>query len=209
MPVGDLFKLRVYTRCRGAMALNVLHYKMTLDVGGPITQFKIASQWYTQCGAQFLDCVSQEAKLEKVTAQQWSELGNTPIRLEEGVVYTNVLGNLAGTALPSQVTGLIKLQSNSPGRSYRGRTYVPFPPETVNDAGAVPEANYMNLLAFYADKLDDSLNPVQVLPDPPGNATLAPVVYSSKLRLTSFINRAVPRFHWATQRKRRPGVGQD
>ena len=60
------------------------------------------------------------------------------------------VGAVPGEPLPSQVSGIITLQTALPGRTNRGRKYMPFPSEGDNGVDHIPSLVYMPLLGALA-----------------------------------------------------------
>ncbi len=56
-------------------------------------------------------------------------------------------GAFAGNPLPTQTRGLISWKTALAGRAYRGRSYIPFPPDAGSTAAGDPNAGYLLALA--------------------------------------------------------------
>lgn len=111
------------------------------------------------------------------------------------------VGTVAGEALPGQASGLLSLRTALPGKSFRGREYVPFPGESDNQADAKPIAGYLTRLVSLAALWLNNQTYAQV--GVPANTTvIRGVIYSKKLGSRSDITTAIARNGWATQRRR-------
>lgn len=104
----------------------------------------------------------------------------------------NVTGNAVGDVLPYQTQGLIIWNTGVwiGGRQVRGKTYVPAPAESYNDAGGTPSAAYMSALAAAAATI---VSPT----------ICQPVIYSRKHQAGFPIVSATLSQHWAVMRTRR------
>lgn len=104
----------------------------------------------------------------------------------------------ANPLLPTQVSGLISLYTDTLGKTGQGRVYVPFPWAGANDTNATPTSAYMTGLntlgTFFAT--NRTVAGVGV------SANIMPVLYIPGGAPPKPIIRAIARDAWATQRRR-------
>ncbi len=108
------------------------------------------------------------------------------------------VGTAGANALPTQVRGLIRLNTDFSGPSGRGRKYAFFPSATDSDAAGLPSAGYQLRLATLGALLATGFTVVGAF----GNTDLVPILRGKGPPLTY---RNVVGFDvrggWATQRR--------
>ena len=194
---GDLIRVTYWTQFAEQAGLMVLHWKVTA-VGGTGTNLEdAATSIMTQHAPQIVACMNSQAKLEGVIAKRL-QFG---LSAESGEFYsTNIpsAGTVAGDALPRQTCGIITKRTSLSGPRRRGRIYVPFPSETHNAIGAVPDANYVTLIGALANVWENTLQ----LGIAPNTTSLKLQVYSRVGGTTVEVSQLQERRVWATQRRR-------
>lgn len=142
------FRIRLFTRYRDQVAINVLYATVgKLGVGRP-DEDVIANKFNVAHAAAFRDCISQEAEYQGCGVTRFTGFN------QWGQEFYDTAGTGPGTAgapgtAPSQVCGVLTKFTNLAGRAGRGRFYVPFPP-----AGAVNGTDDL-LTAAYKTTIGD------------------------------------------------------
>jgi hypothetical protein len=142
--VGDFLEWTIVTHLNDQVGINVFHARVAAPLGGTPND------------------VDTLSGLDNLAAPIWKALMCTPtiyrgsmLRIIRAgapfapVVYTgnSGTGTFAGSPGPSQARGLISWQTAFAGRSYRGRTYLPFPGQGANTADGLPNNGYLGALS--------------------------------------------------------------
>ena len=126
-----------------------------------------------------------------------------PLTVEAVSTFAGGAGNVAGDPLPFQVAGIATKKTNLPGKSFRGRVYLPFPSEASNDVDGNPTMGYGTLAQTFLAAVQLSYIISATPPAPPGdNASFTPCVWSRKLLQGTFTIAHAFKDKWATQRRR-------
>ncbi len=115
-------------------------------------------------------------------------------------------GLQAGDPLPGQVAGLIKLITDTPGPRGRGRCYVPFASESDNTVLGVPSGAYQTNLSNLGF---DFWGGMTVINGGGGALTIRGQLVKKPIMTSIVLTGHIVRDSWATQRRRRIGVGGD
>lgn len=202
LAIGDAITVRIICTAEGQVAYNVRHGIITALGGAGLPDSTLAADLATTLGPEYKDLIGTLARFEGVSVQ---------IRRLDALFAAQFSNNesgegtLAGDMLPTQVCGLIRFRSNFAGRQGRGRLYVPFPTESVNDADGDPTAPYLAAMVDLADNLIGSF----VSAEGENSATLNWRVSSSTLGSQRPITAYDLRTKWATQRRRSEIRGGD
>lgn len=212
MPVvaanGDVFQVRIVGRIDGQETNNILYFR---NVNGDTDVWTHLILVLANCAiTHLLPVLSSNWSLEKIKYQKVSPV----LGLEyEGVPAGSGAGSGNAACLPSFCSALISTRTTRPGRSGRGRMFIPGIPEnqTVNstlDSGA---ALWAALLAFAACILT-SFTPG----DPPAANSWMWMLYSRKIGGATLpygaggfaqVTEATPRSLVASTRSRKVGRG--
>lgn len=196
--LGSIFRCTVWNQMQAQAGLVVLHYKAVTQAGTGGTQEAIANAVHTQLGITMAACQSDLAVCQGVIVSSVYD----PLSQLLGPYFSTTLANqgaLAGDPLPKQVSGIITKRTGNPGSKGRGRCYIPFPTEGVNDATGVPTAAYTTLLSNLAAALQQNL----LIGLAPNTTTLSPCVFRRSNPASSFLVLShQQRNRWATQRRR-------
>lgn len=115
------------------------------------------------------------------------------------------LGELTGKPAPAALAGVVTWRTAFAGRSFRGRTYFPFPNVDAVDVDSRPTTGYKTLLDDFADQY---VGNTVVADDGGGNTTtLAPCVFSRLLNSGEVLTDYTVQSEWG-QQHRRGGYGQ-
>lgn len=110
------------------------------------------------------------------------------------------VGAINADPAPPLLAGIVTWRTQYAGRSYRGRTYFPFPPVTALDTDSRPTTTYKGLLDDFADQYEGNT----VLADLGGgnSSTMYPCVYSRLLNAAQLITTYQVQSYWGEQHRR-------
>lgn len=200
--VGDLIEVRFFCQAAQQVSVNVRHWAVAGVNGTGSDIEEAASNFGAFFSSEYQNVLGATATYRGVGLRRLTP-GPT---LEVFSANGSAPGTGAGDILPGQVSGLIKLVSDSPGPSGRGRVYVPFPSEAFNDVTGKPTAAYVGFLNTFAFQLVGS----EVVDDGAGNGlVIFGQVINRKTLVAKVLTASINRDTWATQRRRRIGVEGD
>lgn len=196
MPIGDLYQIRTLCLANTQIGLNVRYYTVASFTGTEATPSQVAQGLDTLWNAAYKALLSVAASWRGVGAKR---LLTSPT-IEYGSAVNAGAGSVAGDMLPTQCCGLITLYSVNPGRTGRGRVYVPFPSEGDNAAAGGCTAGYVTRLTTLAGLL----NSTSIVNGTGGTTSLAPVLRNRQTgALTGLIGGTIfAHGSFATQRRR-------
>lgn len=180
---------------RSQLGINVCHYRVANVTASPTDQDAanaldaIAAPLYQQLLPQAVTYHGVRLRVAKVLPAPMA-------------VTTSLLagpGTIASDVMSLQTCGMVTKRTVLAGRAYRGRMYIPFPPETRNDPTGVPSAAYVADLATLATAICLSVTPVA---GGGGTCDLIPVLYHRGTASSTDLSTIVARRKWATQRRR-------
>ena len=193
--LGDIFEVKVACILGDQAGINVTHWRVA-GVGAPAANAEdIATAFNIALEPLYKALMSNDAQYYGVRVQKIR-----PAPVDVAWVKSNLAGAgvIASRALPSQVSGLIKLGTDFAGRAERGRVYPPFPAQSSSDVDDTPTAIYLadleNLGGFYSSQFIPTVGP--------RSCTLNPVVYHRLPKTWTLITSYRARDTWATQRRR-------
>jgi len=195
MAVGDIVQATIRCQAGVQAGLNVRHYRSTATVGGSVPLTFLADQLYVVFNILYAALLSDQANFLGVTVQKIFPL---PAMMPIPSSQAATVGLLTGDLLPRQTAGLITLRTAFAGRKFRGRAYIPFPAESVNEVDSSPTAAYVANLSTLAQNL---LQPQQIA-DGPNTETFLPVIWHRATSTSDFLTMAQVHDAWATQRRR-------
>ena len=140
--VSDILECEVLTAFSNQIGVNILHYNVRTVVNGGVSLQFMANQYDSLIHANYKNVICNQATyrgigLTNVTAP----------RTQQAVATANAgVGSGGANMIPTQVRGLISWYSNTAGRRFRGRTYIPFPPVNGATSAGDPLAAYVTLL---------------------------------------------------------------
>lgn len=194
--VGDIVQLKVACNCTNQLGLSVRQYTVvTISGGVGVTDADFCSAMDTAMAPVYKPWLGNDASYYGTNAQI---INRTPKPISVTASSSTGPGTASNGSLPGQVSGIITLRTNSVGRSYRGRVYVPFPATVWNDLVLnVPTAAAKVLLGAIAVEYGLS----RIVTSGGSTATLVPII-RNKLGTVPFITSVLSRGAWATQRRR-------
>lgn len=195
LAVGDILEARTIMSLDEQLGINVRHWRVkSIDMGAPVLS-RVAVELSGQSSAEYKVALTSKAQYHGVGVRRL-----TPTPTLEAVSDAAAGPGVGGpTPQAKQVTGIITLRSDTPGRRARGRMYIPFPATDANEANGNPTAAY---LANLDDLGNDHVGDV-IIDDLAGNvATITSIVWSKKFSQFYPITGKTVRDKWATQRRR-------
>lgn len=193
--VGDTYEVRIICTLGDQTSINVRHYSVTAKAGTGATDNAIGADMSLHFAASYKDLMANNASFRGVGIRRISPL---PVGLELLAGGNTGPGTAGADALPRQCSGILSLRTALAGRSFRGRTYVPFPSKNDNDTAGVPTAGYSVRLGTLAAVM---ASPVTC--GAGGNTNiLTAVVYSRVRNQTNPIVTIGTPGKWATIRSR-------
>lgn len=192
--LNDLFKINVYCDTPSQIGIFGWWAKVDTVLNGGVNLDACAVQVDAVYSALVMALLSKNANylgckisVPYVTPQPMPSIVNNP---QTGLVNADVM--------PTQVSGIITLQTNFVGQRNRGRCYVPFPGETDNDATGFPTAGYLVNLAALASQI---VAPNTATSGISATGFIPVIFHRGTVSTTSIVGaRANPR--WATMKKR-------
>ena len=190
---GDNVQLSQYCQYGDQLGINVLWYEVLIDASVLLPAQQVADAVATATAPLYADLVG-------ITAQyQGCKLAKPLLIPQPAPVYSSLptIGTITGDPLPSQICGVVSWRTNLAGRSYRGRSYLPFPAEADNNVDEIPSTDYMTRLSTWAS-FTKSMNLVIDTHD----VTMNLMVYSKTEGVFNYVTDYVGRRKWGTQRRR-------
>jgi len=204
MAVGNVIETVAYCQFGEQQGLNVRHWRVTVQTSPTLPLGTIANALHTRLAGLYGGVMSTQAEFLGIAVRPvGAGFVGQPVESNLGPLT----GSISGDPLPRQVAGLIRWRTNLPGRSGRGRSYIPFAAETGNSTGIGPTAGY---LANLDDLADGWFQPLVIIVTG-GTDELLPTL----VRRVPFSDALITNYAvvpgWATQRRRstfgRPNTG--
>lgn len=182
------------SRTTDQLGLNIRHHQVTQIVGQGFT----LGQWVTLMAgviaplyknviapqATYVGTLARLVGIGPVSASAWDTAGTG-------------IGLGTGDMMPKQTAGLIAYTTAFAGRGSRGRTYVPFPTEGMNDPTGVPAATYRTAV----DSIAQMWMGIRTIGGPDGG-TGTPVLFHKRTGGATLLLAYQVSSRWATQRRR-------
>lgn len=195
MAVNDVLRVRVVMNTTDQIGVNVLHYIVTAEVTGGATLGEIAAYLDGMYHNAYKTLLTDQANYRGVGVQRVRPLPTSQEAVSTG---NEGSGTQGGDPLPKQIAGLLSWKTIFAGPGFRGRTYVPFPPEQQNDPDGTPSANYLVNLAT----LSVQIRAGGLVVGGGGSSTLAFGIYKRQQQAFNGVVDQIIRPMWATQRRR-------
>lgn len=191
MAVGDIYLLSIESAFGGTenVFINTLAYFQSSDssISGPEA---LTNAFEFTARPAYSQLISSGIGLRSYTVRNAA----TGLTLYEESIIGKT-GAIAGDPLPNQVAAVLTLVTNEPGRSKRGRIYVP-PAGESSSQGSGPDTAYLDAMQNFGNL---ALNVAEELDT--GAFRLG--VWSRKLSVLTFVAAANPQPVWGVIRKRR------
>ena len=140
MAIGGKYELTVCCYTASQISLNRTFWMWSGTTGTGPTNAQIAAAFDTHFAATYKGWMSQEALYRGISIRRVA----TPTEAPFVSVANEGVGTVAGSVLPTQVTGVLSFKTFFAGAHYRGRVYPGFPPTSfqnvlggMTNAGAV------------------------------------------------------------------------
>lgn len=168
---GDVVRTEIWTYCMGQVGMCGLSFKVQGATGTLPTFGAMAKQL-----ADGLVTVS----IRKLWSTDVNFMGvkvrdiGNPVKKLSGIATLNVPGITLGAVMPGQVSGIISWKTLFTGQKYRGRSYMPFPPDSCFDLNIPgPTAGYLNDM----DGVANYWMNVQIIGTAPNSADVISILY--------------------------------
>lgn len=196
LSLDDILECQIVCKMQNQVALNIRHFRVfNIPSGETFTEADFAATASDELSGLYYALLNNLAEYRGVRVRRlWPT--------ETAYVDSNAHagnGTAGADAMPKQVSGVISLRSNVPGRQGIGRVYVPFPAEQSNDSDSTPTATYVTNLGLLAAKLSLLL----ISNATPAVAQCEGLVYNRDFPPQSgIIINTFQRDAWGTQRRR-------
>jgi len=191
---GDLYEVAFVFRHDQQNAFMIRHYVAEELVAGVVDISLIPAAISDLMGESFRAAMSSLSTYRGCTVKR---LQPNPSDAFSTTADSGV-GDFDNNVLPTQVAGLISWRTGFAGRSKRGRSYMPFPP----DVASSPDGHVTNGHKTLLNNIAVNLSTDVVVSAGGASYNIAPIVYSRKLDQRFLITSHIIRGEWATQRKR-------
>lgn len=191
---NNILQLTTVCNLNSQYGLNVSHWLVT-SPGVPVIDDSVIASFFVQLlGPLYKACLANTASWVGVRVQVRS-----PVAFDAVADKTNAGPGTAGPeALPTQTAGLIRLRTGTAGKAFRGRKYIPFPAEAVNDTHGKPTlAHQINLAAIAIEYAS-----VQNVMFGGQQTDLEPVLWRQGRLTPAVIKSYSVQTEWATMRTR-------
>lgn len=195
LAVGDLLKIITYCQAAEQVSQNVRYYAVSsIGVGVSPTDEDLVTAFTNTVKGLYLPIMGAAANFAGCSLQKI-----TPVK-KDLVAWSNLgVGTAAGDLLPRETAGLISFRTGFAGRKNRGRMYLPFPSEALNDANGHPTAAYVTA----ADALGDFVvNTPAFAPAGTATITLEALSFPSDIPQGRQITAYTTSTRWASMRTR-------
>lgn len=191
MAVGQTYRLSVVGSALDQTIVNTFHFLQTGTPGGGRSPADdILFRW--TAGPTGSPNQTYAAMLPSSYLGRELVVLNTADPLDNASIQNAITGGRGGGQhLPPQCCGLLSLETQGRGRSYRGRTFIGPVLEQEQDGGTIT-TSYSNVMQAFVTAVSNSYN----------STPWAWVVYSRKLGTSQPVTRVHIRIFIATQRRR-------
>jgi len=203
---GDKAEVTVFCVSTNQVSMNILNYRLQMDTGVNIPEQQVCDAMNDYLQPQWIGLMSEQAFYQGVSFRL------THSGVTGGYYYkkSRTAGAVSGDQLPRQTAWCASWRTTGAGRSKRGRTYYPFPPESRNTVDGYPSADFMVAARLSSNNTLFTSN-LTTSDDLVFSATLQ--VYSQRLNSYQDVDHRVAAQKWATMRRRgdygRPNVLPD
>jgi len=142
MATGDRYVTKTYCLNATQVSITTFNWLCQSSTAPGILQSDIASAVDAMLAPLMKPILYSGATYRGTTAQKVIAIPFLP----SATIVNSGPGTSGATALPAQSCGITTWQSVLAGRSYRGRTYWPFPSTLADNGDGYPIAAYVSLL---------------------------------------------------------------
>lgn len=197
IPIGGIVRVVTYCQIAGQVSTNTHKWQLTtLTSGTTFNSNQFTLDYDVAMAGLYTNLMANGALYYGTQVYLMNPIGPPPRPDSNNANQAN--GTAGANILPTQSCGLITLRSTTLGKIGAGRTYVPFPSTTDNEANGSPTVGYVTRLLDLGDFLVTNLPIVQ------GGitGTFRPCLYRGGVDVPRFVEERVARDAWATQRRR-------
>lgn len=191
---ADVIQFSVFCQAGDQTSVNVFNYMVQSVVDPGPSLNDAAARFSDLVVTQYAGCMSPQAQYLGVKASVITS-GPPPM---PGFKVEHTAGTMTGDLLPRAVSGLIQWQTDYSGKSYRGRTFVPFPSEAGSTSAGEPSTVYQTAV----DDLASAIITMADISPGLGSANVYLVLWSRQLNEFTKIQTASVPLRWGTQHRR-------
>jgi len=192
---GMILRASVWCTIQNQASVNSFYYRVVAVGAPPATDKDFSDNFDSVVAADYKALLNAIATYKGVVAQI---IWPPPIAADVTTTASAGAGTAPASAMALQTSGIISWYTAFAGRKQRGRTYVPFPSTSDNQATGAPSASYVTRLTALATA-SEAL--VSILSGG-RTATILPVIWHRDTHTTDDIKVFFARGVWATQRRR-------
>jgi len=195
MVANDIVQARFFCYAFDQVAINSVHFRASSIVANPTTAH-FAALLASTMPALYKALLAPAADYIGLATQKVFPL---PKHIPDVETTGIGAGALTGHILPRQTSGIVTKRTAFAGKRYRGRVYVPFPAEDVNqDSVGTPTAAYVTLL----NNFKASLLGNWTINTGGNQAVMVPIIYHEDDNTYTDITGSTSQARWGTQRRR-------
>lgn len=193
--LNDILEVKFYNADGKQQAINTLHWLVTALAGTSRTDEQVATALGTVAAPLYKAYMPATAEYLGVRVQV---IGRSPKPIAQISLAGAGQGTDATDPMPSFVSGLITKRTDFAGPSGRGRVFLPFWPEDLNNADGEPSAAAVVLM----DNWGGALLGQQVVAGGGNSVTLSPVLHNRTTLSNTVITDYLIREEWYYQVRR-------
>ena len=193
---NDIVEARVVCWIPEQISVNRLFYKVSNKQRAGADTLAVADELDQQFEQWYKAIMPTTANYRGVSVQR---VFPVPRTVADVAITNAATGSAVGALMPTQVSALCGKKTDFAGPKFRGRTYVPFPSDTFNDAAGNPTNVFVTGQLTNLAIVLRSVQVVGVLPD---TIDLLPVLFNTATSVATDVKDFLARTRWATQRRR-------
>lgn len=184
-------KLVVVSKFQGTdnEIVNSFHYTDVAGTAANVPQ-ALVDAWIAEVSAGYYSLIHSTIQGVRMTVYDT----DTGVTLLESTANSALVGGGGGEALPNIISAVIKWQTGTPGRSGKGRTFMP-PAGEANSNGNIVQEPYRGFV-------NDVATSMISISDPATLHSFQLVIYSKKNLSQAWVVSASVRDTWGRQSKR-------
>lgn len=194
LAVGDIVRVKFSCLLVDQYSQNTRFWEVSSITGASVNDQAMADALSTSAAAIYKPLMSPQASYYGLQLAVIKPVAYIPVTSTQG----QGAGTQTGDALPPLVSGLVRFYTPFAGRSFQGRTYAPFPPESRNDLNGNPDSTYLTALA----NLGLYMSSVQTATSGGNTANMVALLYTKGGAHQTFITTFQTSSKWAQQRHR-------
>lgn len=197
IPIGGIVRAVTYCTAPGQTAVNSHKWQLVaLSSGTTFSSNAFLLEYDLNMSVVYTAVLANNALYYGTQMYLMNPIGAPP--RPDSINANQVNGSAGANFLPQQSSGLIRLRSNTLGKTGQGRSYIPFPSASDNEANGTPVVGYVSRLLDIRDYLIAN----KLIVDGAITATFRPCLYRGGVDVPRFIEEGNAADAWATQRRR-------